>query len=306
MSGALYRARADGRDLASQSAPGELVDVGGHRLHIWCVGTGNPVVVLDSGLGGTAFDWGHVQPEVARFTRVCSYDRAGMGYSDPGPKPRTSQQIVDELSALLNRTVDGPVVLVGASIGGWNVRLFASEHTSLAAGLVLVDARHEDQTERMAAAGMPEDPPWVAHVAAPVAYLGVARLLDIAPGIPIHLFAPEVRKYVQATRSRSSALAAAASELLSGPVSAVQVRATRRELPIPVVVISAGQRGPHEAEVLGALQRDQATLSRTSCRVIAVRSGHAITFGQPEIVVSAIRAVVHATTRPLDCNSIKE
>jgi pimeloyl-ACP methyl ester carboxylesterase len=296
--------RATRRDLTAQPQPGQLVDIGGHRLHIWCTGPGAPAVLLDSGLGGTTADWGHVQPEVAKFTRVCSYDRAGMGYSHPGPHPRTSQQIVNELVALLDAMTIDKVVLVGASIGGWNVRVFASEHPERTAGLVLVDARHEDQGEKMADAGAPENPPWVAHVAAPVAYLGIARLLGIAPGLPVDFYPPEVRKYVEATRFRSSALVTAANELLNAPVSEAQVRATRRELHIPLVVLSAGQREPQIAEVLDTLQRDQATLSKQACHIITQRSGHAIAFGQPEIVVSAIRAVVKATAEGLDCESI--
>src|SRR5688572_15908673 len=109
--GASYQAWATNRDLAAHSPPGKLVDVGGHRLHLWCTGSGSPTVILDSGLGGHAFDWGGVQPEVATFTQVCSYDRAGMGYSDAGPRPRTSQQIVRELVALLDKSVSGRVVL---------------------------------------------------------------------------------------------------------------------------------------------------------------------------------------------------
>ncbi len=306
--GVAYQSRATRRDLATQEPPGTLVDVGGHRLHIWCTGTGTPTVVLDTGLGGTAFDWGYVQPAVAKVTRVCSYDRAGMGYSDSGPHPRTSRQIGDELAALLNgHGIQGRVILVGASIGGWNVRLFASEYRSRVAGLVLVDARHEDQSERMAAIGAAENPPWVARVAAPVAYLGIARFLDIVPGLSVHSYAPEVRQYVQATRFRSSALITAANELRYGSVSAAQVRSARRGLDIPVVVVSAGERGSDAAEMLSALQRDQATLSKKSCHVIAERSGHAIAFGQPEIVVEAIQATVDATRHVapvLNCESI--
>jgi pimeloyl-ACP methyl ester carboxylesterase len=139
-----------------------------------------------------------------------------MGYSDPGPHPRTSQQIVNELVSLLDAMTIDKVVLVGASIGGWNVRVFASEHPERTASLVLVDARHEDQGEKLAGAGAPENPPWVVHIAAPVAYLGIARFLGIAPGLPVDFYAPEVRKYVLATRFRSSALIAAASELRDG------------------------------------------------------------------------------------------
>ena len=127
--GSLYQWNATRKDLRATPAPGRMVDVGGYKLHMWCEGSGTPAVVLDTGLGGSAADWGYVQPQVAKFTRVCSYDRAGMGYSDPGPMPRTSRQISEELSRLIqNSGIDAPVVLVGASLGGLHVRAFTYEH----------------------------------------------------------------------------------------------------------------------------------------------------------------------------------
>src|SRR5512142_814280 len=145
LSGATYERLAARNELAATPPPGHLVDIGGYRLHLWCTGDGAPAVILDAGLGGTSAGWGFVQPDVARFTRVCSYDRAGMGYSDSGPSPRTARRIANELAALLARSgIAGPVVLVGESIAGFNVRMFASGHPEHAAGLVLVDASHED------------------------------------------------------------------------------------------------------------------------------------------------------------------
>src|SRR5690349_12648719 len=99
--GLSFQAIASAVDAAHYAAPGKLVDVGGYKLHINCTGTGSPTVILDAGLGGTSLDWSKVQPAVTRFTRVCSYDRAGYGWSESGPGPRTSQQIVTELHLLL-------------------------------------------------------------------------------------------------------------------------------------------------------------------------------------------------------------
>src|SRR5919112_1421851 len=145
LAGATYQWLATRRDLAANPAPGQLVDIGGYRLHLWCVGDGAPAVILDNGLGGSSVGWGFVQPAAARFTRVCSYERAGMGYSDPGPSPRTARRIATELAELLTRSgITGPVVLVGASIAGFNVRVFASDHPERTGGLVLVDASHEN------------------------------------------------------------------------------------------------------------------------------------------------------------------
>src|SRR5438034_3856902 len=141
LSGATYQWIATRKELAATPPPGRLVDIGGYRLHLWCTGDGAPAVILDTGLGGSSADWGFVQPGVAAFTRVCSYDRAGMGYSDPGPSPRTARRIALELGQLLDRGgVDGPLVLVGASLGGFTVRVFASERPERVVGLVLVDA----------------------------------------------------------------------------------------------------------------------------------------------------------------------
>jgi pimeloyl-ACP methyl ester carboxylesterase len=148
--GAVYQAIAAQRDKSKCQPPGRLVDVGGHRLHINVMGQGTPAVVMDSGLSHSSLAWGWVQPKVAKFTRVCTYDRAGYGWSDPGPKPRTSQRISDELDRLLvNAGIDAPYIMVGHSSGGLNVRLYAIQHPEKVVGMVLVDAAHENQLERL-------------------------------------------------------------------------------------------------------------------------------------------------------------
>ena len=108
--------------------PGQLVDVGGYKMHIDCTGQGSPTVILESGLGDTYISWHKVQPQIAQFARVCSYDRAGLGYSDSSPRPRTSRIFAEELHTLLhNAGISGPpYILVGHSMGGFDVRLYAS------------------------------------------------------------------------------------------------------------------------------------------------------------------------------------
>jgi pimeloyl-ACP methyl ester carboxylesterase len=283
IAGATYQWAATRRDLAATPAPGRLVDVGGHRLHIWCTGSGTPSVILETGLGGSSADWGFVQPEVAGFTRVCSYDRAGMGYSDPGPSPRTTRRIAHELARLLDRGgVSGPVVLVGASLGGLTARVFASEHAERVAGLVLVDASHEDQKE---------DVPRIAPFVPFLSSVGVFRLLGISFGPPPAALAPSVRGFARATAFRAAGQKAAVDEILHLQQSAAEVRATRRKLTVPVVVVTAGlgdDAGWRD------LQRDQVGLSQRGCQVIADQSGHAVAVGQPQVVVDAIRATVDA------------
>ncbi len=121
-------------------------DVGTLSLHLVCLGDGSPTVVLDAGLGQDAKTWAPVQPDIARFTRVCAYDRAGMGTSSPAARPHTNRQMADELNSLLSAAkIPGPFVLVGHSMGGVNVRLFASKHPENVSAMVLVDSMTGDQ-----------------------------------------------------------------------------------------------------------------------------------------------------------------
>src|SRR5262249_30683782 len=130
---------AVGDDLHAH--PGQLVPAGGTRLNLYCTGTGAPAVVFDSGWEDWAPVWTIVQPAVAKFTRACSYDRAGAGFSDAGPMPRTSVRIADELHGALRKAgVKGPYILVGHAFGGNNVRTFAIRYPAEIAGLVLVEA----------------------------------------------------------------------------------------------------------------------------------------------------------------------
>ena len=283
LSGATYQWLATRKELAATPPPGHLVDIGGHRLHLWCTGDGAPAVILDTGLGGSSADWGFVQPDVARFTRVCSYDRAGAGYSDPGPSPRTARRIASELAELLARSgIDGPVVLVGASIAGFDVRVFASDYPQRAAGLVLVDASHEDQAHEV---------PWMARFVPLLSTTGVLRLFGVSFGQRLELLAPSVRQFAQATSFRAAGYQAAADEIIHVRESASEVRSSRRKLTIPVLVITGGRGADEDWR---ELQRDQASLSERGCLTIAQESGHVVAIDQPGVVVDAIRTVVEA------------
>ncbi len=137
----------------------EMIDVGGHQLYIHCTGTGTPTVIMEAGYGDVGETWSLVQPVVATLTRACSYDRAGLGLSEPGPEPRNSLQIVNELHTLLrNANIEGPLVLVGHSMGGLYMRLYADRYREDVVGLVLVDSAHPDQFRRQAAVLPPESP----------------------------------------------------------------------------------------------------------------------------------------------------
>src|SRR5690242_18207099 len=140
--GAVYESAAEAADVRAYPPPGQLVDVGGYRLHINCTGTGSPTVVIESGWGDMSAAWGWVQPEVAKTTRVCTYDRAGMGWSEASPEPRVAREYAKELHTLLaNAHETGPYVLVGHSMGGFTVLVYAHDYPDDVSGLVLVDSQ---------------------------------------------------------------------------------------------------------------------------------------------------------------------
>lgn len=309
--------------------PGDLVDLGGWHLHLHCMGEvdpARPTVVLESGAGGFSVDWSLVQPEVARFVRVCSYDRAGLGWSDLGPHPRTMGQLVWELHALLRHArVQPPYVLVGQSYGGLLARLFTLEHREEVAGLVLVESLHEEgmRAQRdgtivrlIETAGdrpVPDvrsaEPLRTSDLAAPVR----SRLEAAAAFMPEHANrSPYDKLPPDAQRMRAWAFgqiehwAANDNPHEAEEVAALLARQRTGDPPfgdLPLVVLSRGipePEGPPGAgteEEHAREQADLATRSRTGTHVIATRSGHAIMIDEPEVVVAAIREVVAGARR---------
>jgi pimeloyl-ACP methyl ester carboxylesterase len=298
------------RDLQEHPAPGQLVDIGGRRLHLWCTGAGFPVVILEVGGTGNVLQWSRVQPDVAKTTRVCSNDRAGFGWSDLGPNPRSAAQIVGELHTLLQAAhVPGPYVLTGHSIGGLFVRLFASIYPTDVAGIILVDATHEDLRQRMPAdSGAQAGNPLLLHLALDLhsfmTVVGYARLTGIrfagGPGL-----SPEARTLAEGIKVRTTMPFADRSETLATDESMTQVRKTRHILDIPLVVVTRApyvanatipnerqQRQERGERAWAELQGDLVTLSSRETQVVAAKPGHYVHLVQPEIVIDAIRGVV--------------
>lgn len=294
---------------------GELVDVGGYRLHLYKTGEGSPTVLLEASSGGWSLDWSLVQPGVAAFSRVCSYDRAGFGWSDAGPKPRTSGQIAKELRLLTrNAGVEGPYVLVGASFGGHVVRQFAHENPGQTVGMVLLDAKHEAMSSRMPPAWAQSETSFARafRFMALLSKIGLLRLAGRWMGD--RAAPPGLEKLPDALRDtylqvgyRSKYFDATLDELAAAPESDAQVRAAGSLGDIPLVVIRHGV-----PEMFAAMPADQAekaeavwvelqaALSRLSSRgrlIVAERSGHDIQLDQPDLVVEAVREVIRAGRR---------
>jgi pimeloyl-ACP methyl ester carboxylesterase len=161
LAGYIYEPLAEAADAKAYPPPGQMVDVGGYRLHINCIGTGSPTVVIEAGLGDWSTTWaGYVQPEVAKMTRVCTYDRAGMGWSEAGPLPRDAAQFAKELHSLLqNANVPGPYVMVGHSLGGFGVRVFVHDYAAEIAGVVLIESMNPRQVSQSQTEAQPQSNP---------------------------------------------------------------------------------------------------------------------------------------------------
>ncbi|MCC7412547.1 MAG: alpha/beta hydrolase [Gammaproteobacteria bacterium] len=271
--------------------PGRVVSVGTHGLHIHCLGEGTPAVIMDSGLGGTSLEWVGVQLRLARHVRACVYDRAGYGWSDPGPGPRTSSRIADELFVLLsNAGVDGPSVLVAQSFGGYTMEVFARRYPYLTAGLVLVDASHPDQIERF------RRPP-VNLNTAPRTRRGMLSYSQ-PPSVPASLPA-EFRDAALALARTWKARQALKQEYLYFEQSARDVLAAGELPPVPMVVLTRGRRAwPHDTRgdlienLWLAMQDDLSAQSPHAAHIIAASSGHHIHLDQPDLVSDAVTMVI--------------
>jgi pimeloyl-ACP methyl ester carboxylesterase len=305
-----YQAVAGARDALRFPPPGRLIDVGGHRLHIHCAGEGGPTVVIEGAGGGASAEWAVVRDAIAEMTQVCNYDRAGYGWSDPSPKPRTSQRIVEELHTLLERAeVPGPYVLVGHSLGGFNVRLFARTYPGDVAGLVLVDSSHGQQLLRIPGeVRMLQRQRRLLGVAGALAPFGVLRLATAA-GLGRRVFGFATLPQGARERARALALQSHVTRTLHAELSAVEqsfAQSGDESRPlgdIPLAVLSRSERpaddgasdfytSPEVQRAWSELQKELATSSTNSRHIIAERSGHYIHLDQPEVVIDATGWVV--------------
>jgi len=250
---------------------GQLIDIGGYRLCLNYAGQGSPTVIIDSGGGEGASAWSLILAEVAKFTAVCSYDRAGVGQSEPSPKPRTSEQMVQELHILLqNAAVLPPYVLVGHSFGGLNMQLYASHYPDQIAGIVLLDPTFSELVGR----------------------------------IELHesdrLLALWNSQFDQQTEGISQANFAASCQQVAGA----------RQLPnVPLIVLSAAQPVPLPPEfqdvglaILQIMMEGHAALVKRAAQgqhILAEKSNHQNIKDQPELIVAAIRQVVEAARNQL-------
>lgn len=270
--------------------PGKLINIGSHRLHINCMGEGSPTIIIDSGIGGFSLEWSKVQSKLANDFKVCSYDRAGYGWSDPGPTPRTTARITRELRILLSEAkVDGPYIMVGHSFGGYNIRYFASEYPDLVAGMIFVDASHPEQfnTEEFKR----EKPK--------------TKIVLNRHSVQIRIMHPVVSKnypldkvhtayrLMSSFKSKMTVL----NESDSMDLSAQQVlsHSNQKPYPFPVAIITRGKRvwahnrmGDRREKKWANLQNDLENLALNTAHFMAFKSGHVVHLDQPRLVTEKI------------------
>ena len=297
---------------AQYPAPGELLEINGTRMHIWCQGCGSPAVIMEAGSGDCSLSWALVQQNVSRFTRVCTYDRPGHGWSDPAPGPLTARNVTGRLHALLSRAgIPAPYVMVGHSLAGIYVRSYAHRYPDDVAGVVLVDPGSEWQAARTGGNFTRETQAAIAVTTAQVREMGkeaargtFARNLSLVdgycdPGLPPW----EYNAYRALWATEPLFWDACADE--GGQALLIWDEVARENITrlgdIPLVVISSGRNmsfssdpaaDAHANEVYRTLQREMAAESPEGRYLVAENSGHNIQIDQPDVVTGAIRSVV--------------
>lgn len=315
--GLISQALASRADRLLYPPPGRLIDVGTRRLHCRCLGDGAPPVVLESGVAASSISWTIVQADVARFTRVCGYDRAGLAWSDASRGGRTAEGLVEDLRVVMDRcTGTRSVVLVGHSFGTFIVRCFAACHPDKVAGLVLVDPISPSDWIAMSAARrrMLQGGVLFSRIGAMLARVGVVRACltllaggqTTVPRAVARLFGAEALRVlsnivgevqkmpaemlpiIRAHWSQPKCFSAVAAYLACLPAVAADVSKASIPASLPVTVLSASDLPPAALAEHAAL----AGASRNGRHIIAGRSGHWIQLDEPELVVEAIRAIV--------------
>ncbi len=308
--GVVYQTLGMARDRANYPPPGKLIDIGGHQLHLYCTGEGDLTVILDAMGPGWSISWSRVQPEIAKIVRVCSYDRAGFGWSDSGPLPRTGERMAEELHQLLTRGgTAGPYLLVGHSLGGFIARLYRKSYPNEVVGIVLVDAGHERQYEqeelkKFVASGKTAFP-----VIRAITTVGLTRLLmwlDVVPPFFSKQEEPvssEIRPLLRAGWMQTRYFKTMADEGAALEETCVQVGRAGLLGDLPLIVLTA--TGPtwwpdmppdidpvEFRQMWLQLQTDLTKLSANSRQIFADHSSHFINIDQPDLIIDAIHQMV--------------
>jgi pimeloyl-ACP methyl ester carboxylesterase len=316
--GMAFAAQCQGQETAQPlitspvyTKPQRLVDMDhGRRMNIYCLGSGSPAVVMDAGMGDSTISWALVQPAIATKTKVCSYDRAGLGFSDGSNRPSTAANDADDLHKLLKAAhIAPPYILVGHSAAGMYIRVYADHYPDEVVGMVSVEGSHEDQWIRGWAIGAPgQQAKWDAFLKEYSSCVDEAKR-GLAPGTPAYKKCvgdpdPRFSPAINAAQARYAATvrwqtAAASERQAVAYVSADQTRATRKhygDMPIIVLTHSPYPKAKDETQdernqrtlLWESLHLDVAAMSTRGVNEIVPNSGHYIQYDRPQVVIDAI------------------
>lgn len=307
LAGAVYEVRAEAAVTADYPAPGRLVTVDDRNMHIHCLGTGSPTIILDAGQGGWSSDWANIMPELSRNTRVCAYDRAGYGWSDPADEGRSPLDAANDLDALLNAAeIESPYLLVGFSHAGLAGRIFAAQHAEQMAGLVLVDPATEFDNDLLGPELVRQQQSTLAifHGFGLFARLGVLRLIgleNMAGSAPFIAEEPANPELYYAFTADPQWWETSTREFASGldEENLEQVRQLGRIPDIPLVIIGSDTldiAGLAEAQALQAsrhqVMRELAEQSASGEFIVADGSTHNVLLDRPDVVVHVVESMV--------------
>jgi pimeloyl-ACP methyl ester carboxylesterase len=280
-----YQTVGEATDSYAMPATGKLIDVGGHRLYLNCVGSGGPTVVLEPGAGATSSQMGWIAPAVARDTRVCVYDRAGRGRSEPADTPQDGSGIATDLHTLLHRAGEtGPYVLAGHSFGGLYVRIFAARYPDEVAGLVLVDSTASREPANSA---VPEaDAGRLPVLASLAARVGLARVLG---RLDLGTLPPLARQEARTDVAQANWVRSTVDEYLRGGASAQEAAALRDFAGKPLFVLTAG-KGGQPAKMTA--QKQMLSLSTNSRHQVVAGAGHTDLVLEEKYAASTAQAIL--------------
>jgi pimeloyl-ACP methyl ester carboxylesterase len=303
----VYQTLTSSSDLKNHPPSGSLVNVGDHRLHIHCTGQGSPTVIMEAGMSGWSTDWILVQPQISKTTRVCSYDRAGYGWSESGSQPRDSQQVSSELHSLLvGAEIQGKYLLVGHSLGGLFVQMYAKRYPKEIAGIVLVDSVHQAQSMRMkenVRRKFEGDLTTLTRFSSIVAPTGLLRLTNQPETIIADKLPRDYQNMTRAMGFQTKAYRALADEMAAFQASQLEVQRAGLLPNVPITVLSStavrdfppGFSANQIKGLWDELQQELPSQATSAIHVIAKKSGHYIHLDQPELVIEAVVNMVKKT-----------
>jgi pimeloyl-ACP methyl ester carboxylesterase len=318
--GAIYQGIASARDTKLYKPVDQMVDVDGVQMRLDCRGAGSPTVVLEAGAQSSSIYWVRVQDEVAKFTRVCSYDRAGYGWSDSVHKTIVPEQVADMLHTLLENGGEAPpYLMVGHSFGGIYIRVFTEKHPDEVVGMVLVDSSHEAQGQQAPPELVDDFEKLKTLVSASYLFLRIAEPIGLVRTFKMadafsSLFSEQEKGAVLAEVYRTGFMGAYTRE---SEMTSTYSGQPKKLGDMPLIVLSRKmdaqkllemyppdfqsqltmERWQQEADNVNEMQEELAALSTQGKRVVVEDTGHFIQIDQPQVVIDAIREVFEQVSR---------